>query len=135
MWTKFLSSKWGGGFFHACFLHEQDKLMDLINQWLNNNVLDDEAQRVINVALLCVQTLATRRPSMSCVLAMLLNEVDMEVVSKKVNRICEMDVSHLFGSNNSFSPSGLIWDNIILCLIMLCPIIMATLKLPKHLNF
>jgi len=70
--------------------------------------LDDEAQHVINVALLCMQTSATRRPSMSHVLTMLLNEVDMEVVSKKANRIPEMDVSHLFGSNNSFSPSGLI---------------------------
>jgi hypothetical protein len=30
--------------------------MDLIDQWLNNNVLDDDAQHVINVALLCVQT-------------------------------------------------------------------------------
>jgi hypothetical protein len=109
--------------------------MDLIDQQLNNNVLDDEAQHVINVALLCVQTSTTRRPSMSLVLAMLLNEVDMEVVSKKANRSHEMDVSHLFGSNNSFSPNGLIWDNIILCLIMLCPIIMAMLKLTKHLNF
>jgi hypothetical protein len=86
-----------GGSFQAYFLHEQDKLMDLIDQGLNNNVLNDEAQHVTNVALLCVQTSTTRRPSMSCVLAMLLNEVDMEVVSKKANRIHEMDVSHLFG--------------------------------------
>jgi len=97
-----------GGAFQACSLHEQDKLMDLIDQRLNNNVLDDETQRVINVALLCVQTSATRRPSMSRVLAMLLNEVDVEVVSKKANRIHEMDVSHLLGSNSSLSPSGLI---------------------------
>jgi hypothetical protein len=97
-----------GGFFQAYSLHEQDELMDLIDQQLNNNVLDDEAQHVINVTLLCVQTSATRCPLMSCVLAMLLNEVDMEVVSKKPNRIHEMDVSHIFGSNNSFSPSGLI---------------------------
>jgi hypothetical protein len=82
--------------------------MDLIDQRLNNNVLDDEAQHVVNVTLLCVQTSVTRPPSMSHALAMLLNEVDMEVVSKKANRIREMDVSHLFGSNNSFSPSGLI---------------------------
>jgi len=45
---------------------------------------------------------------MSRVLAMLLNEVDMEVVSTKANRIHEMEVSHFFGSNNSFSPSELI---------------------------
>ncbi|KAH9571952.1 hypothetical protein CY35_02G120500 [Sphagnum magellanicum] len=92
----------------ACSLHEQDKLMDLIDQRLNNNVLDDEAQRVINVALLCVQTSAKRRPSMSHVLAMLLNEVDVEVISKKANRIHEVDVSHLLGSNSSLSPSGVI---------------------------
>jgi len=67
-----------GGSFQAFSLHEQDKLMYLIDQRLNNNILDDEAQHVINVALLCVQTLATRRPSMSHVLTMLLNEVDME---------------------------------------------------------
>jgi len=42
--------------------------------------LDDEAQRVINVALLCVQTSATRWSSMLHMLAMLLNEVDVEVV-------------------------------------------------------
>ncbi|CAM6068457.1 unnamed protein product [Sphagnum tenellum] len=92
----------------ACSLHEQDRLTDLIDQRLNNNVSDDEAQRVINVALLCVQTSATRRPSMSRVLAMLLNEVDVEVVSKKANPIHEMDVLHLLGSSNSLSPSGLI---------------------------
>jgi len=100
--------KVGAGFFQACSLHEQDRLTDLIDQQLNNNVSNDEAQRVINVALLCVQTSATRRPSMSRVLAMLLNEVDVEVVSKKANRIHEMDVSHLLQSNSSFSPSGLI---------------------------
>jgi hypothetical protein len=105
---NFFPQSGGGGFFQACSPHEQDKLIDLINQRLNNNVLDDEAQRVINVALLCVQTSATRRPSMSHVLAMLLNEVDVEVVSKKANRIHEMDISHLLGSNHSLSPSGLI---------------------------
>ncbi|KAH8970998.1 hypothetical protein BDL97_02G119700 [Sphagnum fallax] len=92
----------------ACSLHEQDRLTDLIDQRLNINVSNDEAQRIINVALLCVQTSATRRPSMARVLAMLLNEVDVEVVSKKANRIHEMDVSHLFQSNSSLSPSGLI---------------------------
>jgi hypothetical protein len=100
--------KVGVGFFQACSLHEQDRLTDLIDRRLNNNVSDDEAQRVINVALLCVQTSATRRPSMSRVLAMLLNEVDVEVVSKKTNPIHEMDVLHLLGSNSSLSPSGLI---------------------------
>ncbi|KAH9571937.1 hypothetical protein CY35_02G120300 [Sphagnum magellanicum] len=81
-------------------LHEQDKLLDLIDQQLNNNVLDDEAQRVLDVALLCVQTSASRRPSMSHVLTMLLNGVDMEVVSKETNSIHEMDFSRLLGSHH-----------------------------------
>jgi hypothetical protein len=86
----------GGCSFQAHSLHEQNKLFDLIDQQLNN-VLDDEARRVIDVALLCVQTSASRRPLMSHVLAMLLNEVDMEVVSKEDNRIHEMDFSNLLG--------------------------------------
>ncbi|CAN5966325.1 unnamed protein product [Sphagnum jensenii] len=78
-------------------LREQDKLFDLIDQQLNNNILDDEAQRVIDVALLCVQTSASRRPLMSHVLAMLLNGVDMEDVSKEPNSIHEMEISSLLG--------------------------------------
>jgi hypothetical protein len=70
-------------------------LFDLIDQQLNNNILDDEARRVIDVALLCVQTSASRRPSMSHVLDMLLNGVDMEVVSKGTNNIHEMEFSNL----------------------------------------
>jgi len=72
-------------------------LFDLIDQQLNNNVLDDQARRVIDVALLCVQTSASRRPLMSHVLAMLLYGVDMEVVSKEANSIHEMDFSNLLG--------------------------------------
>ncbi len=61
---------------------------------------------MINGALLCVQVSTTRRPLMSHVLAMLLNEFDMEVVSKEASRVHEMDDSHVFGSNHSLNPSG-----------------------------
>jgi hypothetical protein len=87
----------GGCSFQAHSLHEQNKLFDLIDQQLNNNILADEARRVIDVALLCVQTSASRRPLMSHVLAMLLNGVDMEVVSKEDNSIHEMEFSSLLG--------------------------------------
>jgi hypothetical protein len=50
--------------FQAHSLHE-DKLFNLIDQQLNNNILDDEARCVIDVALLCVQTLTSRRPLMT----------------------------------------------------------------------
>jgi hypothetical protein len=72
-------------------------LFDLIDQQLNNNELDDEARHVIDVALLCVQTSASRRPSMSHVLAMLLNGVDMEVVSKENNSIHVIEFSSRLG--------------------------------------
>jgi hypothetical protein len=87
----------GGWSFQVRSLHEQDNLFDLIDQQLKNNVLDDEARRVIDVALLCVQTSASRRPSMSHVLTMLLNGVDMEVVSKEDNNIHMMESSNLLG--------------------------------------
>ncbi|KAH8955710.1 hypothetical protein BDL97_07G001800 [Sphagnum fallax] len=64
----------------AWFLHENKMLQNLIDQNLNiNNNLESQIQHVINVALLCVHTIPTRRPSMMHVLAMLLGEKEVEV--------------------------------------------------------
>jgi hypothetical protein len=55
-------------------------LQNLIDQNLNiNNNLESQIRHVINVALLCVHTTPTRRPSMMHVLAMLLGEKEVEV--------------------------------------------------------
>jgi hypothetical protein len=55
-------------------------LQNLIDQNLNiNNNLESQIQHVINVALLCVHIIPTRRPSMMHVLAMLLGEKEVEV--------------------------------------------------------
>jgi GH25 family lysozyme M1 (1,4-beta-N-acetylmuramidase) len=65
-------------------------LVDLIDQKLNNVFVEIEVERVINVALLCVQIKAKRRPSMSQALAMLQGEVNFPNVSHYQN---EIDVS------------------------------------------
>jgi hypothetical protein len=59
-------------------------LQNLIDQNLNiNGNLESQIQHVINVALLCVHTIPTRRPSMMHVLAMLLGEKEVEVAFQK----------------------------------------------------
>ncbi len=68
----------------AWFLHENKMLQNLIDQNLNiNNNLESQMQHVINVALLCVHTIPTRRPSMMHVLAMLLGEKEVEVAFRE----------------------------------------------------
>ncbi len=59
-------------------------LQNLIDQNLNiNSDLESQIQHVINVALLCVHTIPTRRPSMMHVLAMLLGEKEVEVTFRE----------------------------------------------------
>jgi hypothetical protein len=59
-------------------------LQNLIDQNLNiNNNLESQIQRVMNVALLCVCTIPTRRPSMMHVLAMLVGEKEVEVAFRE----------------------------------------------------
>ncbi len=64
----------------AWSLHGKNMLMNLIDQKLNNTKVEIELQRVIKVALLCVQQDPIRRPLMSRVLLMLQGEMEIEVV-------------------------------------------------------
>ncbi|CAK9208113.1 unnamed protein product, partial [Sphagnum troendelagicum] len=49
----------------AWSLHQKNMLINLVDQKLNNTIVDIELQRVIKVALLCVQQDPRRRPLMS----------------------------------------------------------------------
>jgi hypothetical protein len=60
-------------------------LMNLVDQKINDTLVEIEVQRVINVALLCVQIKSTKRPSMSQVLAMLQGEMDLPNISSCQN--------------------------------------------------
>jgi hypothetical protein len=64
----------------AWSLHEKNMLIDLVDQKLNNTIVEIELQRVIKVALLCVQQDPRRRPLMSRVLLMLQGEMEIEVI-------------------------------------------------------
>ncbi|CAK9864699.1 unnamed protein product [Sphagnum jensenii] len=46
----------------AWYLHKTNMLMSLVDQKLHNTIVESEMQRVINVALLCVQVETTKRP-------------------------------------------------------------------------
>ncbi len=59
--------------------------MNLVDQKINDTLVEIEVQRVINVALLCVQIESTKRPSMSQVLAMLQGEMDLPTASSCQN--------------------------------------------------
>lgn len=61
-------------------LLNEGKLLDLVDPKLRDNYCVQEALRVIQVALLCTQGVASARPSMSTVLSMLLGQTSVEDV-------------------------------------------------------
>ncbi len=67
--------------------------MNLVDQKINDTLVEIEVQRVINVALLCVQIESTRRPPMSQVLAMLQGDMDLPDCQNLTNVSSIMDVS------------------------------------------
>ncbi|KAH8958118.1 hypothetical protein BDL97_06G006300 [Sphagnum fallax] len=64
-------------------LHEEDKLLDIMDQKLNDSCVHEEILRSIKVGLLCVQLTPSRRPSMDKVVAMLEGNMEIEVVIKE----------------------------------------------------
>ncbi|KAH9558381.1 hypothetical protein CY35_06G005900 [Sphagnum magellanicum] len=64
-------------------LHEEDKLLDIMDQKLNGSCVHEEILRSIKVGLLCVQVTPSRRPSMDKVVAMLEGNMEIEVVIKE----------------------------------------------------
>jgi hypothetical protein len=70
----------------AWHLHKNNNLSYLIDQRINNTIVEHEVQRVINVALLCVQEKATRSPLMSHALVMLQGEMDPSDVPSSSNQ-------------------------------------------------
>jgi hypothetical protein len=68
-------------------------LISLVDQRLHNTIVENEMQRVINVALLCVQVETTKRPIMSEVLSMLQGDMDLSNILPSSSQI---SVSSLF---------------------------------------
>ncbi len=64
-------------------MHNEDKLLDLMDPSLNGSYVQVEILRTINVGLLCVQVTPSRRPSMDKVVAMLNGNMEIEIVIKQ----------------------------------------------------
>jgi len=84
----------------AWSLYKNNNLSYLIDQRIKNTIVEHEVQCVINVAFLCVQQEATRRPLMSHVLAMLQGEMDLGDVPSSSNQI---DISFYVDVSNNES--------------------------------
>lgn len=60
-------------------LKQQGRLLEIIDQRLGSDYSQEEALRMLNVALLCTNTLPTQRPRMSSVVNMLCGQAPIEV--------------------------------------------------------
>eukprot|EP00250_Pteridium_aquilinum_P007008 c16807_g1_i1 orf=507-3563(-) len=58
-------------------LYEEKRLLDLVDESLEGNFLKEDVERVIHVALLCMQAVATARPKMSDALSMLMGSMEI----------------------------------------------------------
>jgi hypothetical protein len=87
-------------------LHEGNKLLELVDPKVKTRNHEEEILHVINIGLLCVQSTASKRPSMSRIVAMLQGDMEMEVVIQepqlKSFKLRSLDESLLELSNSSF---------------------------------
>jgi hypothetical protein len=87
-------------------LHEGNKILELVDPKVNTCNYEKEILHVINIGLLCVQSTASKRPSMSRIVAMLQGDMEMEMVIKetqfKYSNLRSLDESLSELSNSSF---------------------------------
>jgi hypothetical protein len=82
-------------------LYEEAKLLEIVDPKLNTHTHEKDIIRVINIALLCVQSTAAKRPSMARIVAMLQgDEMDIEVVIKE-NPLRTIEYDSLLATINS----------------------------------
>ncbi|XP_066329940.1 probable LRR receptor-like serine/threonine-protein kinase At1g53440 isoform X3 [Miscanthus floridulus] len=61
-------------------LKQQGKLLEMVDRRLGSDYSQEQALRLLNVALLCTSTQPTQRPRMSSVVKMLRGEIPIEIV-------------------------------------------------------
>ncbi|GLJ53477.1 hypothetical protein SUGI_1140780 [Cryptomeria japonica] len=84
-------------------LHEQKKLLELMDPELRSTYIEEEVLRVIAVALLCTQAVPTMRPSMSRVVAMLTGDVEEIPVASRPGYITDWQYNNYLADQNSES--------------------------------
>jgi hypothetical protein len=60
-------------------LKQQGRLLEIVDQRLGSDYSQEEALMMLNVALLCTNTLPTQRPRMSSVVKMLCGQAPIEI--------------------------------------------------------
>lgn len=64
-------------------LHENGTLLRLVDATVNIRGCEEEVERVLYIALTCVQSMGHSRPSMARVVSMLKGEIEPELVSRQ----------------------------------------------------
>ncbi|CAK9215896.1 unnamed protein product [Sphagnum troendelagicum] len=64
-------------------LHEDGRVLDLVEMKLQDMPIKEELKRVVNIALLCIQSAPSKRPTMSNVVAMLSGDKIAEEASRR----------------------------------------------------
>ncbi|CAM6033885.1 unnamed protein product [Sphagnum compactum] len=86
-------------------LYEEAKLLEIVDPKLNTHNHEKDIIHVINIGLLCVQSTASKRPSMARIVAMLQgDEMEMEVVIKE-NPLRTIEYESLLATISSSSMS------------------------------
>ncbi|XP_057853910.2 probable LRR receptor-like serine/threonine-protein kinase At1g56130 isoform X3 [Cryptomeria japonica] len=86
-------------------LHEQERLLELMDPQLRPTYIEEEVLRVIAVALLCTQALPEMRPSMSRVVAMLTGDIEEIPVTSRPGYITDWQYNHHLAAQDPGSAS------------------------------
>jgi hypothetical protein len=85
-------------------LYEEAKLLEIVDPKVSTHNHEKDITHVINIGLLCVQSTASKRPSMARIVAMLQgDEMEMEVIKKTPLKTIEYE--SLLATINSSSMS------------------------------
>lgn len=76
----------------AWSLHEQKHEQELVDPSLSSSYNEDEALRLLGVALLCIQASPALRPPMSRVVAMLAGDIEISEVTLRPSYLTEWDM-------------------------------------------
>jgi hypothetical protein len=90
-------------------LKQQGRLLEVVDGRLGSDYSQEQALRLLNVALLCTNTLPTQRPRMSSVVKMLCGQIPIEVSPDDAD--LTEDLLHLAQSQHSLSNSRSDWSH------------------------
>ncbi|CAL5059266.1 unnamed protein product [Urochloa decumbens] len=74
-------------------LKQQGKLLEMVDRRLGSDYSQEQALRLLNVALLCANTLPTQRPKMSSVVKMLCGQIPIEIIPDDDDLIEDLQVN------------------------------------------